>query len=205
MENNNKTISSIRTHCNKINYIVKLFLYIILFVTASSLIYTVIVLVLYGNSLEVNSFRDEFLIKPSNLHFFAGGNISKSLVTHFTDQPFTNIKLAFIIAEAMGLIKLSFAILIFYNIRKILNNIENKYTPFSVDNANKIKLVGILMIAYAIVPNLIAYPALNIIAEGVYLDLNNSIPIIFAASFILLLSKIFSYGCELQKDSDETL
>lgn len=205
MEINNKTISSIRTHCNKINYFVKLSLYIFLFTTAVSLIYTIFVLIRYGNSLEVLSFRDEFLIAPSNFNFFAGGQISKLLVTYPIDQPFSNVKFAFIIAQIISLIKQLLVILIFYFISKILNNIEKNYTPFIFDNAHKIKLVGLLIIAYSIVPNLIAYPLLSMITKGVSLDIDTSIPIIFAASFILLLAKIFTYGCELQKDSDETL
>ena len=202
---NNKTITSIRIHCNKINYIVKIFLYIFLFVAFTSIIYTIFILTQSENSLEVLSFANEFTIKSSNFSFFAGGSISKSLVTYSLDQPFSNIKLAFIIGEIISLIKLSLSILIFYFINKILSNIENNYTPFIIENANKIKLVGLLLIAYAIVPNLIAYPLLQLVTQGVSLDIDNSLPIVFASSFILLLSKIFTYGCELQKDSDETL
>lgn len=205
METNNKTISSIRVHCNKINYLVKLFLCILVFVAFTSAIYTIIVLALFGNSLEVLSFRDEFIIAPSNSSFWAGGSISKLLVTYSLDQPFSNIKFAFIIAEVIFFIKQSLAILIFYHINKILDNIEKNYTPFIIENANKIRFVGLLIIAYSIVPNLTAYPLLKLVTKGVSLDINSSIPIIFAASFILLLAKIFTYGCELQKDSDETL
>ncbi|AQR94305.1 DUF2975 domain-containing protein [Clostridium saccharoperbutylacetonicum] len=205
METYNKTISSIRNHCNNINYVVKIFLYIFLFVAFSSLIYTIIILIGFKDSLEVSSFKDDFLISSSNLHFFSGGNISKSLVTYTAEQPFSNIVLAFIISQIIFLIKQSLVISIFYYINKILTNIENNYTPFIIENSKKIKLVGLLIIAYSILPNLIAYPLLKLITKGVSLDINSSIPIIFAASFILLLSKIFTYGCELQKDSDETL
>jgi len=103
MEINNRTISSIRIHCNKINYIVKLFLYIFLFVAFTSLIYTLIVFLVFGNSLEVLSFRDEFIIAPLNSSFWSGGSISKSLVTYSLDQPFSNIKFAFIIAQIIFL------------------------------------------------------------------------------------------------------
>lgn len=205
MENNNKTISSIRIHCNKINYLVKFTLYVFLFVALASLIYTFIVFFAFGNSLEVLSFRDEFIIAPLNSSFLSGGSISKSLVTYTLDQPFSNIKFAFVIAQIIFFIKQSLVILIFYNINKILSNIEMNYTPFIIENSSKIKLVGLLLIAYSTVPNLIAYPLLQIVTKGVSLDINSSIPMIFAASFILLLSKIFTYGCELQKASDETL
>jgi hypothetical protein len=202
MEIDNKTISSIRIHCNKINYLVRFTFYVFLFVAFASLIYTFIVL---GNSLEVLSFRDEFIIAPSNSIFMLGGSISKSLVTYPFDQPFSNIKFAFIIAQIIFFIKQSLVILIFYNINKILSNIEMNYTPFIIENSSKIKLVGLLLIAYSSIPNLVAYPLLQMVTKGVSLDINSSIPMIFAASFILLLSKIFTYGCELQKASDETL
>lgn len=202
---NNKTISLIRIHCSKINYIVKLFLYIFLFVSFTSIIYTIFILTQAGNSLEVLSFRNEFLIKSSNFSFFSGGSISKSVVTYSLDQPFSNIKFAFIIAQIISLIKDSLIIPIFYFVNKILNNIETNHTPFIIENARKIKLVGLLLIAYAIVPNLVAYCLLQSVTKGVALDIGSSLPMIFASSFILLLSKIFTYGCELQKDSDETL
>lgn len=205
MEINNKIISSIRIHCNNINYIVKLFLYIFAIIAFSRVIYTIFILFKFGNSLEVLSFKNEFIIKSSNLSFWMGGSISKSLATYPLDQPFSNIKFAFIIAQITDLIKQSLIILTFYFINKILNNIEINYTPFIIENANKIKLVGFLLIAFSIVPNLVAYFLLKIVTEGVVLDIDSSLPMIFAASFILLLSKIFAYGCELQKDSDETL
>ena len=205
MENNNKTISSIRIHCNKINFLVRFTFYVFLFIAFASLIYTFIVFLVSGNSLKVFSFRDEFIIAPSNSSFLFGGSISKSLVTYTLDQPFSNIKFAFIIAQIIFFIKQSLVILIFHHINKILSNIENNYTPFIIENSNKIKLVGILLIAYSTIPNLVAYPLLQMVTKGVSLDINSSIPMIFAASFILLLSKIFTYGCELQKASDETL
>jgi len=202
---NNKTITSIRTNCNNINYIVKLFLYIFVFIAFSRIVYTIFILTQSGNSLEVLSFKNEFIIRSSNLSFWMGGSISKSLVTSSLDQPFSNVIFAFIITQVTFLVNQSLIILTFYFISKILNNIENNYTPFIIENANNIKLVGLLLIAYAIVPNLIASPLLQIVTQDVSLDLNNSLPMVFASSFILLLSKIFTYGCELQKDSDETL
>ena len=202
---NNKTITSIRTNCNNINYIAKLFLYIFVFIAFSRIVYTIFILTQSGNSLEVLSFKNEFIIRSSNLSFWMGGSISKSLVTSSLDQPFSNVIFAFIITQVTFLVNQSLIILTFYFISKILNNIENNYTPFIIENANNIKLVGLLLIAYAIVPNLIAYPLLQIVTQGVSLGLNNSLPMVFASSFILLLSKIFTYGCELQKDSDETL
>lgn len=205
MEINNKIISSIRIHCNNINYIVKLFLYIFVIIAFSRVIYTIFILFKFGNSLEVLSFKDEFIIKSSNLSFWMGGSISKSLITYPLDQPFSNVKFAFIIAQITFLIRQSLIVLTFYVISKLLNNIENNYTPFIIENANDIRFVGFLLIAYSIIPNLIEYPLLQMVTDNVALDIGSSIPMIFASSFILLLSKIFTYGCELQKDSDETL
>ena len=202
---NNNIISSIRINCNKINNVVKFCFYLFVIIALSSVFYTIFLLYSYGNSLEVLSFRDEFLIQSSNCHFWAGGDISKSLVTSTFDQPFSDIKFAFIIAQIIGLIKNVLIIPIFYFTNKILNNIETNYTPFTIENANKIKLIGLLLIAYSIVPNLVAYSLLRIVTQGVVLEINSSLPMIFAASFILLISNIFAYGCELQKDSDETL
>ncbi|BCZ45296.1 hypothetical protein psyc5s11_13630 [Clostridium gelidum] len=202
---NNKTITSIRTNCNNINYIVKLFLYIFVFIAFSRIVYTIFILTQSGNSLEVLSFKNEFIIRSSNLSFWMGGSISKSLVTSSLDQPFSNVIFAFIITQVTFLVNQSLIILTFYFISKILNNIENNYTPFINENARKIKLVGLLLIAYSIVPNLVAYSLLRIVTQDVVLEINSSLPMIFAASFILLISNIFVYGCELQKDSDETL
>ena len=161
---NNKTITSIRTNCNNINYIVKLFLYIFVFIAFSRIVYTIFILTQSGNSLEVLSFKNEFIIRSSNLSFWMGGSISKSLVTSSLDQPFSNVIFAFIITQVTFLVNQSLIILTFYFISKILNNIENNYTTFIIENANNIKLVGLLLIAYAIVPNLIAYPLLQIVS-----------------------------------------
>jgi len=202
---NNNIISSIRINCNKINNVVKFCFYLFVIIALSSVFYTIFLLYSYGNSLEVFSFKNEFVIHSSKCHIWVGGNISRSLVTSSSDQPFSNLKLAFIIAQIIAFIKNSLIIPILYFVNKILNNIETNYTPFTIENARKIKLVGLLLIAYSIIPNLVAYPLLNSVTESVSLDIDSSLPMIFAASFILLLSKIFTYGCELQKDSDETL
>ena len=99
MEINNKTISSIRIHCNKINYLVKLTFYIVLILAIISMIYTIFIFIGFGNSLEVRSFKDDFVIKASNFSFWVDGSISKSLVAYSLEQPFSNIKFAFIIAQ----------------------------------------------------------------------------------------------------------
>lgn len=89
--------------------------------------------------------------------------------------------------------------LILKNLEQLFVNIHNGETPFNLENADHIKKMAILMIAYIILPSISA--VLVELISGIQVhntfDLMNVIYILFLFS----MAYIFEYGYEIQLDS----
>lgn len=110
-----------------------------------------------------------------------------------------------LITNFIALIKYGFLMLIIYYIKNILNSIQYNHTPFILDNADRLKYIGIITIIKSILPNIIAFYSINMAVK--YGDTNffRGFSFIFVGMLILIFAHIFRYGCQLQKDIDETL
>ena len=97
-------------------------------------------------------------------------------------------------------ILISFAIFFVY---AIFNEIRKGVTPFSHENTTRIKKIALLAAILSIVGSysdaLVDYYTIGELTWRI-----NIIGIIVAI-IIYCISLIFSYGCDLQKESDETL
>lgn len=131
--------------------------------------------------------------------------------SHALDLGF--FKVAFDNAEvhAWGISRLHFIIvgisaalyaLIFRSIHKMFRSVfKDGNTPFSDENVKHIKNIGMYIICMPIIGLV-----LSIIGQIIFRDINSSITIeagsILMGLIIICLSRVFSYGVSLQKDSD---
>lgn len=139
---------------------------------------------------------------------FSGEDIKSSFLAAFnvTANNGTTISIAaqsLLVMFAFMLIDtilISFAIFFVY---AIFNEIRKGFTPFSHENTTRIKKIALLAAILSIVGSysdaLVDYYTIGELTWRI-----NIIGIIVAI-IIYCISLIFSYGCDLQKESDETL
>ena len=91
---------------------------------------------------------------------------------------------------------------------KIFKDISKGGSPFEQVHVVRIRTIGIMIVVLGILCNPISslfaklvWP--GIIKYGIILDPN--ILLLFMGIFVWCLSAVFSYGCMLQRESDETL
>lgn len=94
---------------------------------------------------------------------------------------------------------------IIYFIKEILNSIRYNHTPFTIVNANRLKYIGIFTILKTILPNTLAFIYINKAITCGNCNFFTGFSFIFIGMLVLVLSRIFKYGCQLQEDIDETL
>lgn len=94
---------------------------------------------------------------------------------------------------------------------KIFTDILKEGTPFRNQIVSRLRIIAILLIAYAVVPNFLGCMISSLLTPGGFLDniraenLSVSAGKVFFAMMFFLLMNIFSYGCLLQDESDELL
>lgn len=110
-----------------------------------------------------------------------------------------------IIANFTALSKYGLLMMIIYYIKKILNSIQCSHTPFILDNADRLKYIGILTIIKSIVPNLVACLPVERVVKFNNCNFFKGFSFIFVGVLMLIFAHIFRYGCQLQQDIDETL
>ena len=102
------------------------------------------------------------------------------------------------------IINLIIMIMMFSNVEKLFDNIKNNETPFTLDNVKFIKKVAYLMISLILI-NPIGGALFGLIlgvSENVIgIELINILEILI----IFIMSYIFEYGYEIQKDSNGTM
>ena len=133
---------------------------------------------------------------------FSGEDIKSSFLAAFnvTANNGTTISIAAQSLMLIDMILISFAIFFVY---AIFNEIRKGFTPFSHENTTRIKKIALLAAILSIVGSysdaLVDYYTIGELTWRI-----NIIGIIVAI-IIYCISLIFSYGCDLQRESDETL
>lgn len=103
-----------------------------------------------------------------------------------------------ILIEANAIVKLAFLIVIFEQARQIFNDFSTERTPFEMKHVKRIRKIAIFYMLISL---------LDFETKGGTEALSFSLNImgIVGAAMFWCISIIFEYGCELQKESDETL
>ena len=102
------------------------------------------------------------------------------------------------------LVNLVLMIVMFNAVHKLFENIKNNDTPFTLDNVNYIKKISYLMIALIVINpigGLLFGLILGVSEKSAGIELINILEILI----IFIMSYIFEYGYEIQKDSKGTM
>lgn len=102
------------------------------------------------------------------------------------------------------LVYLGLCLGILYNAGAFFSDTRKALTPFLVENAKRIRVIGILVLLVSIVPMLMDAAASLVI--GLVPDFFTfSLEGIMLAVVIFCVGVLFEHGCALQKEADETL
>ena len=93
-------------------------------------------------------------------------------------------------------------IVVLFMVRALMKAIERSETPFCDDVIRKMKNFGFSLIPLAILSG-VSENSWNILDVGVHAGVD--LKVVFGILIVFMLVMIFSYGAELQKQSDETL
>ncbi|EDO0149510.1 DUF2975 domain-containing protein, partial [Listeria monocytogenes] len=78
------------------------------------------------------------------------------------------------------------------------------FTPFSNITVSRLRRIAVLMLIYALVPQIIYSILHTVLIPGYSIKFGLNMSFFFALIFYCL-TEIFRYGASLQKESDETL
>lgn len=95
-------------------------------------------------------------------------------------------------------------ILIFRKARSIFRSIQNEETPFTRENAERIRYISLTMIVAAILPGIVQVIT-GLIVRAMDWDSVFSVVSLVIGLVLLCLSEVFNYGVRLQEESDNTI
>ena len=108
------------------------------------------------------------------------------------------------VALVFILVNLVLMIVMFNAVHKLFENIKNNDTPFTLDNVSFIKRISYLMISLIIINpigGILFGLILGVPEKSAGIELISILEILI----IFIMSYIFEYGCEIQKDSKGTM
>lgn len=106
--------------------------------------------------------------------------------------------LAVVVALVLTVVSLVFG-------RRLCKAFEICETPFEEDVITKMKQFAIALLPWAVYSSVPVSIMNSVLNNSLKMNLNLDLNIIFAVLVIWALSTVFSYGAELQRESDETL
>lgn len=86
----------------------------------------------------------------------------------------------------------------------IFKDLATNFTPFSNITVSRLRRIAVLMLIYALVPQIIYSILHTVLIPGYSIKFGLNMSFFFALIFYCL-TEIFRYGASLQKESDETL
>ena len=96
---------------------------------------------------------------------------------------------------------------ILWRVRAVFRNIDLYETPFLPENVHALRDIGILAILLPLLPKalrIILFALTGLLRDWSY-NGSDFLVSLFVGAVILCLSRIFAYGCTLQRESDETI
>jgi len=92
-------------------------------------------------------------------------------------------------------------------IKNILQSITYSYTPFTIQNANRLKKLSFIIIGYALLGDLIINLLITLFVTDIFsvdISIFNILGLIIGA-LLFIISQIFLHGAYLQEEFDTTL
>ncbi|MBR3149430.1 MAG: hypothetical protein IKF64_04595 [Eubacterium sp.] len=112
---------------------------------------------------------------------------------------------AVIFALVLTLINTVFTIIMLFMIRTLMKSIEKCETPFCDKVIKNMKYFGFSLIPIALLNGTSENAWESLFTFGADVHLGIDVTVVFGIIIVFMLTMIFSYGAQLQKQSDETL
>lgn len=112
---------------------------------------------------------------------------------------------AVILAFILTLVNTIYATVVLFFVRALMKSIEKCETPFCDRVIKNMKRFGFSLIPFAILSGTSENAWQSLLSLGVNVHLGIDFTVVFGILIVFMLVMIFSYGAELQKQSDETL
>ena len=96
-------------------------------------------------------------------------------------------------------------IITLYMLKALMTSLEKCETPFNADIIKNIKKFGYSLIPFCVLKGLNNSAWGSIVSKSFDVTFSVELVMVLAVLVVFMLSVIFSYGAELQKESDETL
>ena len=91
----------------------------------------------------------------------------------------------------------------FFQVDAVLSCIRTGHTPFTAENSRRVRILGLLQIAAALLPSLLQSMLIWLLASGSFFW---QLPLDWIPGLLTLaLSCVFAYGSQLQEEYDQTL
>jgi len=161
-----------------------------------------------SSSFEVKLGPNDMAHNTNNYYLYIDGvqtdTVDYNNYSRLDDRGNTNVKANIIMDHVNEIVKSILIEIIFIFLYIMLSRVKKGLTPFSVNNVTILRIVAFLSFFLALLPVFIdMYSSMFIFqyASGRYSSLNFyiiAIGVVFG-----IISEIFKYGCELQKDINE--
>lgn len=103
-----------------------------------------------------------------------------------------------------GIELILFAIMMFFASR-MFRQISADGTPFRIESVRRMKRIAILLLINAVLPNLVQCLIVGFSVSWKASSFSLGLSSLFLGLIFYLLTQIFSYGCILQQESDDTV
>lgn len=106
-----------------------------------------------------------------------------------------------------GIVLNIFTVRILFHFLAVFSSAAKEGTPFTSENANRIKKIGVTILVASIIVPMTQRIFLTVLAPEAIASASDRIalPLVALAVVFIFFSIIFRYGTELQQQSDETL
>jgi len=97
-------------------------------------------------------------------------------------------------------------IMIMYVVNRLFTNIHKRNALFTDDNVRDLRTISLMLVVSAIAITIVSVLTIVFLLDTTDIVVGfNPLAMLLAAFIVYIMSLIFSYGTELQKQSDETL
>jgi len=126
------------------------------------------------------------------------------IINEFADEPVTRGQIQ--AAAVNGIAGSIVGLAIMYFINRLFTNIHKSNALFTDDNVRDLRIIAILLAVAAVVITIVSVLTIVFLLDTADVVVGfNPLVMLLTASVVYIVSLIFSYGTELQKQSDETL
>ena len=153
---------------------------------------------------NVDTFDDSSYYLSINEKDFYGMNLEKIQTSMETSLP--NYKVTYMLDMIVSIIRQAVFIGIFFIVYKMLNEINEEGSAFIISNTKRLRIISALILVLVFIPAMLGlFVNFFIFSNASATYTFNDIMLILISLAIWGISYVMDYGCELQKEVDQTL